>query len=77
MLERFITVLSEPNSAYLRWKTLVYKHGVMGRQVHDARIVAVMSACRIKRILTLNEADFARYAPEVLALSPLTILSVM
>jgi hypothetical protein len=32
--------------------------------VHDARIVAMMLTCGVARILTLNERDFARYAPE-------------
>ena len=61
LLERFITVLREPPSAYDRWKTLIVKHGVEGKQVHDARLAALMSAYRIKRILTLNTSDFTRY----------------
>jgi predicted nucleic acid-binding protein len=76
MLERFVLVLSEPDSAYARWKALVQKHNVLGRQVHDARIVSVMAAHRIKRIVTLNETDFVRYAPEVIALTPGAILSL-
>ena len=69
MLERFILVLGEPESAYGRWKALVQKHKVLGRQVHDARIVSVMSAYRVKRILTLNEVDFARYSPAIVPIS--------
>ena len=69
ILERFISVLGEPQSAYTRWKSLVLHHNVLGRQVHDARIVAVMAAYRIKRIVTLNEPDFARF-PEITAFTP-------
>jgi len=36
---------------------------VVGRQVCDARLVAVMQAYGITRILTLNPAGFRRYAP--------------
>jgi predicted nucleic acid-binding protein len=61
MLERFVAVLREPETAYAKWKSIVLKHGVSGKQVHDARIVALMRAYRIRRILTLNDADFARY----------------
>lgn len=61
LLERFITVLKEPDSAYAKWKALVVAHGVMGKQVHDARLVALMRAYRITRILTLNDGDFKRY----------------
>jgi predicted nucleic acid-binding protein len=76
VLERFVTVLGEPHSAYQRWKALVRKHSVMGRQVHDARIVALMSAHRVKRILTLNESDFLRFAPDVVAVAPKQALLV-
>lgn len=75
LLERFITVLGEPESAYARWKALVQKHNVLGRQVHDARIVAVMLPHRVKRILTLNEADFGRYVPAVEPVSPAAVVS--
>jgi predicted nucleic acid-binding protein len=75
LLERFITVLGEPESAYARWKALVRKHNVLGRQVHDARIASVMSAQRVKRILTLNEADFARYTPAIEPVSPAAVLN--
>lgn len=33
-----------------------------GKQVHDANIVATMQAHGIRRLLTHNEADFARFA---------------
>lgn len=75
MLERFVEVVSEPDSAYGRWKSLVQKYRVQGRQVHDARIVSIMAAHRIKRIVTLNEADFFRYAPAIIALTPSAIIS--
>ena len=43
--------------------------GVMGVQVHDARLVATMIAHRITHLLTLNDQDFARY-PEITAVHP-------
>ena|ERR1035437_117981 len=61
LLERFIKVLREPESGYRKWKDLVVMNRVEGRQVHDARLVALMRAYRIKRILTLNDSDFLRY----------------
>ena len=66
LLERLITVLREPESAYRQWRVLVLRCGVQGRQVHDARLAALMKAYRIKRILTLNPDDFRRY-PGVVA----------
>ena len=61
LLERFIDVLKEPETAYSKWKEILVKHQVSGKQVHDARLVALMRAYRIKRSLTFNESDFARY----------------
>jgi predicted nucleic acid-binding protein len=69
MLERLVTVLNEPDSTYRHWKSLVVRHGVIGRQVHDTRIVAIMVAYRIKRVMTLNRDDFARFH-EVEAVTP-------
>ena len=75
LLERFVSVLRDPETAYARWKALVVKHSVLGRQVHDARIVAVMLSYRIKRILTLNDVDFVRYAPDVEPVTPAAVVA--
>jgi predicted nucleic acid-binding protein len=74
LLERFVTVLKEPDSAYAKWKALVVAQQVLGKQVHDARLVALMRAYRIKRILTLNASDFVRY-DGIEAVTPHDILS--
>jgi predicted nucleic acid-binding protein len=62
LLERFITILKEPDSAYEKRKALLIAHRISGKAVHDARVAALMKAYRIKRILTLNPADFKRYS---------------
>ena len=36
-------------------------HSVSGVQVHDARLVAATRVHGVKRILTFNDKDFARY----------------
>ena len=61
MLERFIAVLHETDFSYATWKSLVVTQKVHGKQVHDARLAAIMIAHRIRRILTLNSIDFVRY----------------
>lgn len=62
LIERVFTVLDEMPAVYPEWRRLVVSHSVMGVQVHDARIVAVMNVYGITHLLTLNGADFARYA---------------
>ena len=51
------------------WRQLVLDHEVMGKQVHDARIVAAMLRHDISHLLTFNAADFARYS-EITVVNP-------
>ena len=74
LLERLFNVLPDTPAAYPDWKQLVVAHGVMGVQVHDARLVALMIAQGIQHILTLNTTDFSRY-PMIVAHSPADVLS--
>ena len=69
-VERTFAVLAEPPTAYSIWRALVVAHAVRGKQVHDARIAALMAAHGITHILTLNGSDFTRY-PAVSVLDPL------
>lgn len=61
VLERILTILAEHPAAYRSWRQLIVNHAVQGRQVHDARLVALMQAHGITHILTLNGSDFTRY----------------
>jgi predicted nucleic acid-binding protein len=60
-LEQAFSRLPEPVETYGRWRDLVVRFGVSGVKVHDARLVALMLANDILRILTFNAADFQRY----------------
>ncbi len=44
------------------WRSLVNLHGVIGKQAHDARLVAAMVRHGITHLLTFNEQDFARFS---------------
>jgi predicted nucleic acid-binding protein len=52
-----------------RWLELVTANGAHGKRAHDARLVAVMLANGVTRVLTLNAADFA-------GLGEVTVLSL-
>jgi predicted nucleic acid-binding protein len=52
------------------WDRLVAQYGVVGVAVHDAQLVATMLAHGVPEILTLNDADFRRYAAEITVLHP-------
>ena len=61
LIEREFTFLPDNGQIHAIWRRLVNDHGVRGRQVHDARIVAVMQAHGLAHLLTLNRTDFLRY----------------
>lgn len=63
-------VLAADHGVYQHWRRLVRDYRVAGVQVHDARLVASMLSHGISRVLTLNVADFARYAGEISAVHP-------
>jgi hypothetical protein len=42
LIEREFGFLPDNRQIHAVWRRLVYDHGVRGRQVHDARLVAVM-----------------------------------
>ncbi len=48
------------------WTTLVSKHRVLGKQAHDAHLVAAMLQNELSHLLTFNGVDFTRYPIEVL-----------
>ncbi|MGD0769367.1 MAG: PIN domain nuclease [Tepidisphaeraceae bacterium] len=75
LLERFVTILKEPDSAYRRWKSFLVTYRVSGKQAHDARLAARLAAYRLSRIVTLNPTDFARY-PHLEPITPADVLRV-
>ncbi|MEO8727231.1 MAG: PIN domain-containing protein [Acidobacteriaceae bacterium] len=61
-IEKNYSIIKDLPAVYEAWRSLVSSHEISGRQVHDARLVAVMLVYGIDRILTLNGADFRRFA---------------
>jgi len=55
------TLLTDDLDVYRRWETLVNDQNVLGKQGHDAHLVAWMHRHNVTRILTFNARDFARY----------------
>ena len=59
--ERIFPLLPDSPAVHEKWRKLVLEYEVTGRQVHDARLAAVMLIHGIERILTFNVSDFRRY----------------
>lgn len=51
------------------WEQLVIAHQVMGKQVHDTRLVAAMLVHQISHLLTFNTNDFKRFT-EITTVDP-------
>jgi predicted nucleic acid-binding protein len=62
-------VLRDMPAVYSHWRRLVEACSVAGRQVHDARLAALMLAHGVTHILTFNVDDFRRY-PGIVVVNP-------
>jgi predicted nucleic acid-binding protein len=74
--EAKFALLAETPDIFAAWKALVGALGIIGKQVHDARIVAVCHAHAVTHLLTFNVAHFGRMAafgPGVVVVDPATV----
>lgn len=74
--EATFPLLPETPEIYPTWKALVQAAGVTGKQVHDARLVAICQVYGITHILTFNVRHFTRlvsFAPGVTVIDPNSI----
>jgi predicted nucleic acid-binding protein len=75
-IEPICAILDERATLAGELKRLVVQYSVVGKQVHDARLVAMMLTWQIDNILTLNERNFLRFVPEGIAVvSPASLIS--
>jgi len=68
-IQSIFAMLDDPSGTFQRWRQLVQRHDVKGRQVYDARLAAIMIESGIEQILTFNIDDFRRF-PGVTPISP-------
>jgi predicted nucleic acid-binding protein len=69
-------LLQESPDIYPAWKSLVVALGVIGKQVHDGRLVAVCHVHKVTHLLTFNIVHFTRMAgfgPGIVVVDPATI----
>lgn len=65
-----LTVLDEPLLSSELLRTLVKRHQIRGKRIHDANIVAVMLTHGIHRLATWNQADFRTFDEVALEEAP-------
>ena len=69
-------LLEETRDIYPAWKVLVAAAGVLGKRVHDARLVAVCHVHRVSHLLTFNTAHFtplAGFGPGLIVFHPASV----
>jgi len=71
-IESIFPILPDTAAIYPLWRNLVGHHQIMGRQVFDARLVAVTQAHQITHILTMNPGDFRRF-PGIIVVEPSSV----
>ncbi len=66
--EMTLPLLPDTQDIFPTWKAIVTSLGTIGKQVHDARLVAVCYVHGVKNILTFNASHFsalAKYGPGI------------
>jgi predicted nucleic acid-binding protein len=53
--------LPERLRVYTAWRRLLLSHNVLGVQVHDAHLAAVLEVHEVTHLLTFNGPDFKRF----------------
>lgn len=74
--ESRFTLLPDTPAIYPAWKVMVSALGVIGKQVHDARLVAVCHVHAVTHLLTFNVGHFTRFAtygPSIVIVDPATV----
>jgi predicted nucleic acid-binding protein len=74
--EQSFPLLEETPDIFPGWKKIVQSLGVVGKQVHDARLVAVCHVHAILKLMTFNVAHFARFSgvtPGIVVIDPATV----
>jgi predicted nucleic acid-binding protein len=74
--EATFPLLADSPDVFPAWKALVGSLGVIGKQVHDARLVAVCHVHAMTHLLTFNVAHFSRMAgcaPGIMVVDPASV----
>jgi predicted nucleic acid-binding protein len=69
-IRKLFRLMDETPRILPEWETLVSTLGIIGRNAHDAHLVAAMLVRAIPAILTFNGSDFRRF-PGVTIIDPI------
>ena len=67
-------LLDDTADVFTHWLQLVSTYRVIGRRVHDARLVAAMLTHGVTHLLTFNRDDFRQFAM-ITVVTPMDLLA--
>src|SRR5262249_5990977 len=73
-LKTLFTLLDDTPAVFPTWELLVTGLPVIGKDAHDARLVAAMQVQGIDQILTFNDRDFHRFSG-ITAVNPSSLVT--
>ena len=71
-LRRLFRLLPSTPEVLEAWQRIVVTHGIVGKQTHDAHLVAIMQVHSVQSVLTFNVSHFTRF-PNITVLNPAQI----
>ena len=72
VIERYFVLLPDNQETLREWRRLVVVYSVMGKVVHDAKLVASMNVHGVTNLLTFNDEHFKRY-PTIIVVNPANV----
>jgi predicted nucleic acid-binding protein len=75
-LKGLFTLLDDTPALFPTWEKLVTTNNILGKNAHDARLVAAMLVHNITHLLTFNDSDFRRFSG-ITVLTPGVVLSAV
>jgi predicted nucleic acid-binding protein len=71
-LRRLFRLLPSTPEVLEAWQRIVVTHEILGKQTHDAHLVAIMQVHSVQSVLTFNVSHFTRF-PNITVLNPAQI----
>lgn len=68
-LRRLFRLLPSGPEVLETWQRIVMLRGIIGKQTHDAHLVAIMEVHSVQSVLTFNVSHFTRF-PNITVLNP-------
>ena len=74
--EATLPLLADTPEIFLKWKDIVKSRGTIGKQVHNARLVAACHVHGVRNLLTFNAVHFdslAKFGGGIAVVTPATV----